>query len=169
MIKKYNQFVEEKVNEEYAPEPQTAPAPSAPSREVETVPGTPRPSTRPMPTRPSVVPGKRPSEEDAPLAHFDMEEDEQEDIYTAKLIELALALGLTRNDVVDNKIEFEGKTIIFPSETEKFHVDRKKFDTVDQVVAYLTGNKEQPKLDDDTVDPEFEAKSYKFSRRDRLK
>lgn len=169
MIKKYNQFVEEKVNEEYAPEPQTAPAPSTPSREVETVPGTPRPGTRPMPTRPSVVPGKRPSEEDAPLAHFDMEEDEQEDTYVAKLVELALALGLSKNDVVDNQINFEGKTIIFPSETEKYHVDKKKFETVDQVVSYLTGNVEKPTLDDETVDPEFEAKSYRFTRKDRLK
>lgn len=175
MIKKYNQFVEEKVNEELigsnpliAGEPRPQTAPSAPSREVETVPGTPRPSTRPRPSRPSVVPGKRPSEEDAPLAEFDME-DEQVDIYTSKLIELALALGLDESAVKDNKIEFEGKTIIFPSETEKYHVDRKKFDTVDQVVAYLTGNIEKPTLNDQTVDPEFEAKSYKFSRRNRLK
>lgn len=167
MIKKYNQFVETKVNEEYA-DPQTAPAPTAPSREVETMPGT-RPGTRPMPTRPSVVPGKRPSEEDAPLANFDMEEDEQEDTYTSKLVTLALALGLSKNDVIENKIQFEGKTIIFPSETEKYHVDRKKFDTVEQVVAYLTGDVKRPILDDETVDPEFEAKSYRFSRRDRLK
>ena len=97
-------------------------------------------------------------------------EEEQEDFYAGKLKELAVALGLDADAVQNNKLEFEGKEIIFPSETEKFHVDRKKFDTVDQVVSYLEGGTapKAPRLEDeDRVDPEFEAKSYRFSRREK--
>lgn len=167
MIKKYNQFVE-KLNEDYSPEPQRSPSPSTPDREVETMPGTPSPSTRPRPSRPSVVPGRKPSEEDAPLAFFDEEEEEEVgDIYSSNLSKLAIALGLSKSDIVNNELEYEGKKIIFPSETHKFHVDRKKFNTVQSVVRYLTNK--APKLSNDRVDPEFEAKSYRFSRKDRLK
>jgi hypothetical protein len=97
-------------------------------------------------------------------------EEEQEDIYSTKLKELATALGLETSAVQSNRLEFEGKEIIFPSETEKFHVDRKKFDTVDQVVNYLQGTTDRvtPRLEDDSIDPEFEAKSYRFSRGEKL-
>lgn len=167
MIKKYNQFVENKTNEEFVSgEPQTRPTPSRPNREVEIAPGRPEPSTRPMPTRPSVVPGKRPSEEDAPLANY--EEEEEDDIFYSKIKELAMALKIDLSDIDNNSINYNGKTIIYPSETSKFHVDRKKFSTVAEVVAYLTGNMDKPKIEE-RVDPEFEAKSYKYTRKDRLK
>ena len=55
------------------------------------------------------------------------------------------------------------------------YIDKKKFETSDQVIEYLEGSdldtkRPEYKLDDeDRLDPEFEAKSYKFSRRNRLK
>lgn len=165
MIKRYNQFVDDKINEEFVGEPTLGPS-TAPARETETAPTrtTPAPTTRPSrPTRPSIIPGKRPSEEDAPLASG------ERDFYGSQLTNLALALGLDEDAVVDNALEYEGKEIIFPSETEKFHVDGKKFKTVEETVAYLQGDKSVPKLEDDRIDPEFEAKSYKFTRSNRLK
>jgi len=173
MIKRYNEFVDSKTNEEFVDAPEMgAPAPAAPARETETpTRTTPTPTERPRPTRPTVVPDKRPSEEDAPLAELE-QEDEQEDYFYSKLKEVALALGLDENAIVDNKVEYEGKEIIFPSETEKYHVDRKKFDTAQQVVDYLQGRsaeRQVPKLEDDRIDPEFEAKSYKYSRKHRLR
>ena len=164
MIKKYNQFVDDKINEEFVGEPTLGPS-TAPARETETAPTrtTPAPTTRPSrPTRPSVIPGQRPSEEDAPLASL-----EEKDFYASQLNNLAIALGLDEDAVVDNTLEYEGKEIIFPSETEKFHVDGKKFNTVEDTVAYLQGNKSVPKLEDDRIDPEFEAKSYKFTRSEK--
>ncbi len=55
-IKKYDRFVEGT---------ETAPSPSRPA--PTTKPGTP---AKPRPTRPGIIPGKRPSEEDAPLAEL---------------------------------------------------------------------------------------------------
>jgi hypothetical protein len=173
MIKRYNQFV----NEELDFGPEQAPAPTRRETETPTRPDTDRP-TAPRPTRPGVIPDDVPSEQDNPLAknstfeqEFDGEEEEQEDIYSSRLKELAQALGLESDAVQNNKLEFDGKEIIFPSETEKFHVDRKKFDTVEQVVDYLEGGSSErvaPRLEEeDRIDPEFEAKSYKFSRRER--
>lgn len=169
MIKKYNQFVNEEL--EFG-----APAPTRRETETPTRPDTDRP-TRERPTRPGSIPDDVPSEQDNPLAknvpfesEFDGEvEEEQEDFYSGKLKELAVDLGLDADAVQNNRLEYEGKEIIFPSETEKFHVDRKKFDTAKQVVDYLQGGTPNtPKLEDeDRVDPEFEAKSYKFSRREK--
>ena len=174
MIKKYNQFVDTKTNEEFmdAPSLGTQPAPSrpAPSRETETMPGRPGTSPGTRPTRPAVIPGKRPSEEDAPLAQF-AEEEQEEDFYGNQLTKLALALGLDESDVQNHKLNYEGKDIIFPSETEKFHVDKKKFSTVEEVVNYLQGDsagRPEPRLEnEDRIDPEFEAKSYRLSRREK--
>lgn len=171
MIKKYNQFVNEELDFGTEQEPTRR------ETETPTRPDTDRP-TRPRPTRPGVIPDDVPSEQDNPLAKnnpseqdFDGEEEEQEDVYSRRLKELAQALGLESDAVQNNKLEFDGKEIIFPSETEKFHVDRKKFDTVEQVVDYLQGGSTErvaPKLEEeDRIDPEFEAKSYKFSRRER--
>jgi len=171
MIKKYNQFVNEELDFGTEKEPTRR------ETETPTRPDTDRP-TAPRPTRPGIIPDDVPSEQDNPLAknnhfeqEFDGEEEEQEDVYSSRLKELAQALGLESDAVQNNKLEFDGKEIIFPSETEKFHVDRKKFDTVEQVVDYLQGGSTErvaPKLEEeDRIDPEFEAKSYKFSRRER--
>ena len=77
------------------------------------------------------------TEEHTPLEEegYEGEEEEDEgDVYINSLQDLANELG---NEVVDKAIQYEGKTIIFPSETEKFHVDRKKFNTLEEVLKYL--------------------------------
>lgn len=68
----------------------------------------------------------------------DMLEEEDEYIGHKLLEELSKKLG---TEVVDNQVEYNGKKINFYSETEKFHVGKKKFKTVDEVVDYLTNSK----------------------------
>jgi len=64
-------------------------------------------------------------------------EEEEGDEYKGTLLlkELAERLG---SEVVNNTIEFNGQKINYYSETEAFHVGKMKFDTVDEVVDYLT-------------------------------
>jgi hypothetical protein len=162
-IKKYNQFV--KTNEEFVETPSfdTKQAPSRPERGTETMPGRPgtTPSTRP--SRPSVVPGKRPSEEDAPLASND-----DEYIGTKKMKELADALPDAKLE--SGTLYYDDKEINFYSETEKFHIGKHKFNDVKDVLNFL-GKKEEVKserdFEDEQMDPEFEAKSYRFTRRNK--
>jgi hypothetical protein len=161
-IKKYNQFV--KTNEEFvdAPSLDTKQAPTRPERGTETLPGRPgtTPSTRP--SRPSVVPGKRPSEEDAPLASND------EYIGAKKMKELVDELG-PEAKLENGTIYYDGKEINFYSETEKFHIGRKRFDDVKDVLNFL-GKKEEVISErdfDEKMDPEFEAKSYRFTRKNK--
>jgi hypothetical protein len=184
MIKKYNQFVKD-INEEFEmgqeqPSPVTKPA------EPTTVPDTP---TRPRPTRPGITPTEIPSEDDAPLAyHHGEEEEEGNDVYTANLQKLASMLG---TEVEDNSINYEGHKIIFPSETEMYHIvgDKNKFKTAQEVIDYLessTSSKMTPEeenemtgeiegerniglddIDEDEFekgDDAFESKSYRVSR-----
>lgn len=40
--------------------------------------------------------------------------------------------------IQDNKIIYDGNVINFYSETERFHIGKKKFETPDEVVDYLT-------------------------------
>ena len=68
----------------------------------------------------------------------DMLEEEDEYIGHKLLEELAKKLG---TEVVDNQVEYNGEKINFYSETEKFHVGKKKFKTADEVVDYLTNSK----------------------------
>lgn len=155
-IKKYNQFV--KTNEEFvdAPSFDTKQAPARPERGTETMPGRPgtTPSTRP--SRPSVVPGKKPSEEDAPLASND------EYIGTKKMKELAAALPDAKLE--NGTLYYDDKEINFYSETEKFHIGRNKFNEVEDVLNFLQV-KETKRDFDEELDPEFEAKSYRFTRK----
>ena len=163
-IKKYNQFV--KTNEEFVETPSfdTKQAPSRPERGTETMPGRPgtTPSTRP--SRPSVVPGKKPSEEDAPLASND-----DEYVGTRKTKELLAELG-PEAKLENGTIYYDDKEINFYSETEKFHIGRKRFDDVKDVLNFL-GKKEEVKserdFENEQMDPEFEAKSYRFTRRNK--
>jgi hypothetical protein len=62
------------------------------------------------------------------------EEEEAGDFYNNKLKEVADLIGV---EVIDGKVEFEGREIIFPSETEMYHVDKKKFKTAQEVADYL--------------------------------
>lgn len=86
-------------------------------------------------------------------------EEEGEDLYASKLQELADKLG---TEVVNGKVEFEGKTVIFPSETEMYHIDKKKFKTSDEVVDYLQGSENKmQELPEESEQEVVESKSYK--------
>lgn len=69
------------------------------------------------------------------IENDEIEEEEGEYIGTKLLNELAEKLGV---EVVDNKIEYNGMEINFYSEDEKFHIGREKFETVDEVLEFLT-------------------------------
>lgn len=121
MIKRYNQFVKEKINENVDME----------EVDMEQV----------LPVEEDEFDSDKEemdSEDEQEMDSEDMDfEDEEEgfDIYKAKMEELANLLGVEVDET--NKISFEGKEIIFPSETEMYHVDKKKFKTAQEVVDYL--------------------------------
>ncbi len=74
---------------------------------------------------------------EAELDNFEEEEEEEAgDIYQKRLQEVADLLGV---EVIDNKVIFNNEEIIFPSETEMYHVGKKKLKTADEVVKYLQG------------------------------
>jgi hypothetical protein len=65
------------------------------------------------------------------------EEEEGHEYEGTKLMkELADKLG---TNIVNNEINFDGKKVNFFSEDEKFHIDNKKFDSVEDAFDYLTG------------------------------
>lgn len=130
-LKKYNAFLEATLAEP-ATKPSTTPAPATPTTEPGTKPGK---RERPTPIR-----RDRPAVEPDPQAKMKMDATEEEGTYIgAEMLQnLADALG---TEVMDNAVEYEGKKVNFYSETEKFHVDKKKFNTVEEVVEYLTGGK----------------------------
>lgn len=66
------------------------------------------------------------------------EEEEAGDIYKKRLEELANLIG---SEVTDGKIIHNGEEIIFPSETEMFHVGKKKFKTADEAAKYILSDK----------------------------
>jgi hypothetical protein len=92
--------------------------------------------------------------------NFGEEEEEGGDIYSAKMNQLAQVLGTEVTD--KNTIEYDDKQIIFPSETEMFHVDNKKFKTVEEVANYLEGS---TKVENEVEEMELqESKSYRAKR-----
>lgn len=103
------------------------------------------------------------------------EEEEGGQYIGQKMIgELADRIG---GKVMDNAVLFNGKKINFFSETEMFHVDGKKFKTVDEVIDYLSPNRndlpdeleEEPEMDHiDELEEEpvlAEKKSYRQTRK----
>lgn len=76
------------------------------------------------------------------------EEGEGQESYEYKgsllLQELADKLGA---EVSDNQINYNGKTINFYSETERFHIGKDKFDSIEEVLDFLNVG-----ADNDTVD-----------------
>ena len=134
MIKRYNQFVKG-VNEEF----EMGEGPPT------TTPDTP---TRPRPTRPGITPTEVPSEEDAPLAYgqgSDLPEEEGGEYMGQKMM-ADLASELDTEIGSDGSINYNGKKVNFYSETEMFHVDKKKFKTLEEVVDYLEGSSSQTDL-----------------------
>lgn len=151
MIKKYNEFISENIE---MADPQTAPSPSpSPSPRPETIPSEPNEKPNPRPSRPGITPTHTPSEEDAPMAYRGAPEEE-EDEYKGRMLMIELADKLGTELEEDGSIEYEGNRINFYSETEKFHIGKNKFETVDEVLDFLQS--ESPM--------KYESKSYRVSR-----
>jgi len=163
MIKRYNQFVKG-VNEEFEmgeerPSPITKPAPT-------TTPDTP---TRPRPTRPGITPTEVPSEEDAPLAYGygenELPEEEGGEYMGQKMMaDLASELGTEIG--TDGSINYNGKKVNFYSETEMFHVDKKKFKTADEVINYLEGSTPDNKSMEEENDTMLARQEHSPSKED---
>lgn len=114
MIKRYNEFVSGKVNEEFD---------MAPDMEIE------------APIVEEPIANTEISEvEEAPEAELPEEEGGE---YQGQILLNQLANELGTEVEADGSINYEGKKINFFSETEKFHVDGKKFSTAEEVVNYL--------------------------------
>lgn len=167
MVKKYNDFIKSKMNEKFVMAPGK---PETVDPEIEINPGTREPIIEPAP--PSLIPDE--TEQDSPAkAIYGEEEEEGEDLYAKSLQRLADMLGV---EVENGSVNYEGKKIIFPAETEMYHVDKKKFRTAEEVVNYLESSVEKPEMsrqDKEVVDNqaiedlemEFkESKSYKTTR-----
>ena len=75
-------------------------------------------------------------ENEDPSNIIDEVEEEEGGEYrgTTLMKELAEELG---TEVVDNEINYEGHKINYFSETESFHVDKKKFDSMEEVLQFL--------------------------------
>jgi len=68
----------------------------------------------------------------------ELEEEEGHEYEGTKLMKsLAEKLG---TEIINNSIEYKGKKINFFSETEAFHIDKKKFKTIEEVLTYLGKN-----------------------------
>ena len=154
MIKKYNQFVNGRINENIGEGFDEEEGDFTPSEEIN--PGFDEEEGENIDIQDDI--------EDEFMGE---EEEEGGDIFKSKLKELADLLG---TDVMnDRTIEYNGKTIIFPSETEKYHVDKKKFKTAQEAYDYLTRSKEnKSSRKEREVQRELEiaeSKSYRKSRR----
>ena len=164
MIKRYNEFVSGKVNEEFD---------MAPDMEIE------------APIVEEPIANTEISEvEEAPEAELPEEEGGE---YQGQILLNQLANELGTEVEADGSINYEGKKINFFSETEKFHVDNKKFSTAEEVVNYLGSasmedtehththeHEEEPSFDETEGDlarrdledemGAFESKSYRHTR-----
>jgi len=163
ILKKFDSYVKEDLDT--MAEPATKPAPSTAPATPTVEPGI-KPERR---DRPTPIRRDRPAVEPDPQAKRKVDATEEEGAYigTQMLKDLADALGA---EVMDNAVQYEDKTINFFSETEKFHVDKKKFATVEEVVDYLTGGqsaiekemreteeeKAKQMIEDESMEDEFE-------------
>ena len=184
MIRRYNDFVKGKVNEDLT---MAEPRRSTERTTPEVMPGiTEKPGV--MPITPSPIRRERTSPVPAP-AKMEVEQEEEEggDKYKKIITDLAAQLGTEVSE--DGTIDYNGQKINFYSETDMFHVGKKKFKTADEVVSYLEDSKPSEEVeiekdhspskedmdelmnahdDDDFIKEEeekFESKSYKSTRK----
>lgn len=141
MIKKYNQFVKNKLNENQ-------------EDFIDDInPGFDEEEEGDFTTQ-EVNPGFDEEEGDSMLG--EEEEEEGGDLFKEKLKKLAKLLG---TEVTNNEINYNGERIIFPSETEMFHVGKKKLKTAEEAYEYLQVRNKREDL--------RESKSYRNSRRNK--
>jgi hypothetical protein len=142
MIKRYNEFVTGKVNEEFDMDSMEAPIVEEPIADTE--------------SEVEEAPAELPEEEGGE--------------YQGQILLNQLANELGTEVEADGSINYEGKKINFYSETEKFHVDNKKFSTVEEVVNYLGGSNESPEHththEHEEEEPSFDETEGDLARRD---
>jgi hypothetical protein len=161
MIKRYNQFVKGKLNEDYGMEAEL----EAPVRDLPSLGG-----------RPPITPTNIETE-----SEFEGEEEEvATDKYELALQSLADAAGVEFK-TGQKSVVIDGKEITFPAETEKYHIKglKKGFTTVEDVLSNLGDQStlssdrnqevrdEMSSLKDETLlddSEQFESKSYKSKR-----
>ena len=145
MIKRYNQFVQGKVNEEFDMDAMEAPIVDMPEAE-------------------EVPVSELPEVEEGPETELPEEEGGE---YQGQILLNQLANELGTEVDADGSINYEGKKINFFSETEKFHVDNKKFSTAEEVVNYLGGSNESPEhTHTHEEEPSFDETEGDLARRD---
>lgn len=164
MIKRYSQFVKNKINEDMVPPANVAPMSSEEDAEIEQLEGE--------------LPKAEGPIEDEELGT----EQEGGDVYSDNLNTLSELLpGST---VSNNSVIYKEKTILFPSETFNdetgegiFHVDKKKFKTAQEVADYLLASEsteeisderevsDQQAVEDLEMTMQKESKSYRNTRK----
>ena len=140
MIKRYNEFVSGKVNEDVEMRDPMIEEPIANTETSEV--------------------------EEAPVAELPEEEGGE---YQGQMLLNQLANELGTEVEADGSINYEGKKINFYSETEKFHVDNKKFSTAEEVVNYLGGSNDAPEnahTHEHDEEPSFDETEGDLARRD---
>ena len=140
MIKRYNEFVTGKVNEEFDMDSMEAPIVEEPIADTESE----------VEEDPSELP------------------EEEGGEYQGQILLNQLANELGTEVDADGSINYEGKKINFFSETEKFHVDNKKFSTAEEVVAYLGSSNELPEhthTHEHEEEPSFDETEGDLARR----
>jgi len=143
MIKRYNEFVSGKVNEEFDMDAMEAPIVEEPITDTES------------------------EVEEAPVADELPEEEGGE--YQGQILLNQLANELGTEVEADGSINYEGKKINFYSETEKFHVDNKKFSTAAEVVNYLgvsNDDTENAHTHEHDEEPSFDETEGDLNRRE---
>lgn len=185
-IKKYNQFVKTKVNEDIdLPEDTINANPELASEEDVEMEVNDMDDSDDM----GITGENEYQEIENATEEEEMEEEGGAYIGQKMIQDLADALDVQPD--ADGSVTYNGKKINFYSETEKFHVDKKKFSSVEEVVNYLQGSTEETSEEDvrrneleaeddrailagegeedfeDEMEPEtkFESKSYKFTRK----
>jgi hypothetical protein len=159
MIKRYNQFVKGKLNEDYEMEAEL----EAPVRDLPSLGG-----------RPPITPTNIETE-----SEFEGEEEEvATDKYELALQSLADAAGVEFKSG-EKSVVINGREVTFPAEDEKYHIKgvKKGFSSVDDVLANLGGEsttnpREEVRdemssiKDEEFLDSgeQFESKSYKSKR-----
>lgn len=154
IVRKFNEFVKNRVNEDV--EPIENPTADSPELEV----GLDATAAAEADDQSNLI--------DEPEENW--EEEESGEYEGTKLMkELAEVLGA---EVTNNEIDYNGHKIHYYSETEAFHVDRKKFENIEEVVAYLEGEGEQhnhshenePELENE-LEPALESRRFKRNKR----
>ena len=173
MIKRYNQFVKGKINEEFVM--------AGEDSDIDVTPPSTMPDTKPG--RPGILPLTTPEIQDDTMGELGGEVEEVGvDKYTDALQKLTDASGEDFEQVYnkdEKSVTVNGKKVCFPAETEKYHVEgvKKPFATLEEVLAYFeSGVSSQARQevrdemssikDEEVLDREeqFESKSYKSKR-----